>query len=150
MANIFKADPARWEGVPPIKIYLLRFLFLLMLVFLGKDAWTFIFTHKGPWDPAEAMNFCIWASYSVLSVLGLIHPLKMLPVVMLEILYKSIWLIIVAYPLWLSNQLAGSNAEGMTFVFALVPLPIIAMPWKYAFRKYVRVSSKDRHPVTTV
>jgi hypothetical protein len=144
MINIFRPDYERWEGVSRIKIYLLRSLYVLMAFFLGKDAWTFIFTHKGPWDPAEAMNFAVWASYSVLSFLGILYPLRMLPLVMLEILYKTIWLILVAYPLWMSNQLAGSPAEGMTFVFALVPLPIIAMPWKYAFRKYVLVTKDDK------
>ncbi|MVT40417.1 hypothetical protein GO495_07470 [Chitinophaga oryziterrae] len=115
-----------------------------MALFLGKDVWTFIFTHKGAWDPAEAMNFAVWASYSVLALLGILYPLRMLPIVMLEILYKTIWLILVAYPLWMSNQLAGSPAEGMAFVFALVPLPIIAMPWKHAFRKYVLVTKDDK------
>lgn len=142
MTNIFKPDYERWEGVARIKIYLLRLLFILMLVFLGKDSWTYIFTHKGTWDPAEAMNWCIWASFSALSVLGLIHPLKMLPLIMLEILYKTIWLILVAYPLWAADQLWGSPAEGMVFAFLLLPLPIIAMPWKYAFRKYVLISKK--------
>lgn len=137
MISIFKPDYEHWQGVARYKIYLLRLLFVLMFAFLGKDAWTFILNHKGPWDPAEAMNFSVWASYSVLSLLGILYPLRMLPLVMLEILYKSIWLVIVAYPLWISNQLAGSNAEGMTFVFALVPLPILAMPWKYAYRKYL-------------
>ncbi|BAV07319.1 hypothetical protein FLA_3342 [Filimonas lacunae] len=108
-----------------------------MLVFLGKDAWTYIFTHKGAWDPAEAMNFSIWASYAVLSAIGLVRPLTMLPIIMLEILYKIIWLLLVAYPLWASHQLAGSPAEGMVFAFLLVPLPIIAMPWKYAFNTYI-------------
>ena len=140
MKNIFKPDN---EGVPPIKIYLLRLLFILMLVFLGKDSWTYILTNKNPWNPAEAMNWSIWASYSVLSVLGLIHPLKMLPIVMLEILYKTIWLILVAYPLWMADQLWGSPAEGMVFAFLLVPLPIIAMPWRYTFRKYVLLSKKE-------
>jgi hypothetical protein len=45
----------------------------------------------------------------------------------------------ILYPLWMSHQLAGSNAAGMTFVFALVPLPILAMPWKYAYRRYVTI-----------
>jgi hypothetical protein len=143
MTNIFKPNYERWEGVAPYKIYLLRLLYVLMFVFLGKDAWTVIFRHNETWDPAEAMNFAIWASYSLLSFFGILHPLKMLPIVMLEILYKTIWLIIVAYPLWLSNQLAGSPAEGMTFVFALVPLPIIAMPWKYFFRKYILVFRRN-------
>lgn len=87
----------------------------------------------------DAMAWCIWASYSVLSILGIIQPLKMLPIVMLEILYKMIWLILVAYPLWMSNQLAGSPAEGMTNVFLLVALPILAMPWRYFFRKYILI-----------
>jgi hypothetical protein len=132
----------RWEGVPIYKIYLLRILYVLMFVFLGKDAWTFIFTHKGAWDPAEAMNFSIWASYSLLSFFGIFQPLRMLAIVMLEILYKSIWLIIVALPLWRAGQLADSSAAGMTMVFALVPLPIVAMPWKYFYRNYILVFKK--------
>lgn len=143
MRNIFKPDTERWEGVAPVKVYLLRLLYALMLIFLGKDAWGFIFSHKGVWDPAEAMNFSVWASYAVLSLLGLLHPLKMLPIILLEILYKCIWLVLVAYPLVASGQLAGSPAEGMVYVFAMVVLPIVAMPWKYAFKKYVLMSKKE-------
>jgi hypothetical protein len=139
LKKIFGRDYEHWEGVPKINIYLLRLLFILMLVFLGKDSWTHIFAHKGVWNPMDAMAWCIWASYSVLSILGIIQPLKMLPIVMLEILYKVIWLILVAYPLWTSNQLAGSPAEGMTNVFLLVVLPILAMPWRYFFRKYILI-----------
>lgn len=142
LKNIFGPDYERWEGVPKINIYLLRLLFLLMLVFLGKESWTFIFTHKGIWNPMDAMAWCIWASYSVLSIFGIIQPLKMLPIVMLEILYKVIWLILVAYPLWSSNQLAGSSAEVMTYNFLLVVLPILAMPWRYFFRKYILVGKR--------
>jgi len=142
LKNVFGPDYERWEGVPKINIYLLRLLFLLMLVFLGKESWTFIFTHKGIWNPMDAMAWCIWASYSVLSIFGIIQPLKMLPIVMLEILYKVIWLILVAYPLWSSNQLAGSSAELMTYNFLLVVLPILAMPWRYFFRKYILVRKR--------
>ena len=138
--NIFKRDYEHWDGVPRINIYVLRLLFILMFVFLGKDSWTYIFTHKGPWDPNDAMAWCIWASYSVLAVLGIIHPLKMLPVLLLEVLYKGFWLILVAYPLYMSEQLAGSPAEGMTYAFLWVVLPILAIPWKYTFQKYVLMS----------
>jgi hypothetical protein len=144
LKKIFGPDYERWDGAPRINIYLLRLLFILMLVFLGKDSWTSIFTHKGAWNPMDAMAWCIWASYSVLSILGIIHPLKMLPIVMLEIMYKVIWLILVAYPLWSSGQLAGSPAEGMTNSFLYVVLPILAMPWKYFFKKYVLVSKRGK------
>ena len=141
--NIFKPDFEHWDGVPKINIYILRLMFILMIVFLGKDSWTHILTFKGSWDPTDAMAWCIWASFSVLAILGIIHPLKMLPIVMLEIFYKVLWLIIV-YPLWKSNQLPGSTVEYMTNGFLWVPLPIIAMPWKYFFRKYILISKGDK------
>ena len=142
--NIFRPDYELWEGVPKIKIYILRLMFIMMVVFLGKAAWTHILTFNGTWNPQDGMAWCIWASYSVLAILGIIHPLKMLPVVMLEIFYKVLWLILVAYPLWKSNQLVGSSAEGMTNSFLWVLLPIVAMPWKYFFRNYVLISKKSK------
>ena len=73
-----------------------------------------------------------------MSIIGIFHPLKMLPIVMFEILYKLVWLVIVAWPLWVTDQLVGSPAEAMTHAFLWVLLPIVAMPWGYAFRTYVR------------
>jgi hypothetical protein len=55
-----------------------------------------------------------------------------------------IWLILVAYPLWSSNQLAGSPAEGMTNSFLFVVLPILAMPWRYFFRRYILMEKRGK------
>jgi hypothetical protein len=140
--GIFKPDHERYEGVRPINVYLLRLLFLLVVVFVASDSWSAILNHRGPWDPVKAAAVCMWAAYSVLSILGLIHPLKWLPIVMFEIFYKIIWLVIVAYPLWSTHRLAGSPAEEMTYAFIWVILPIVAMPWAYAFRTYVWPSKK--------
>ncbi|HET7037627.1 MAG TPA: hypothetical protein VFI42_18220 [Thermomicrobiaceae bacterium] len=137
--SVLGSDDTHDDGVHKLNIYLLRLLFVLMAVFLGKDAWTQVLTHEGPWDPDQAVAWCVWASFSVLAVLGIFRPLKMLPLVLLEIVYKVLWLIVVAYPLWSTNQLADSpRAEHLTYVFLLVALPIVAMPWKYAFDHYIR------------
>lgn len=53
------------------------------------------------------------------------------------IFYKALWLLVVAYPLWRAGALEGSPAEEMTGVFLMIPLPIIAVPWKYVFQNYV-------------
>jgi len=140
--TIFTPDYVHYEGVRPINIYLLRLIYFLMLVFVGSDSWISIVTHQGPWDHVKAVAFCVWASYSTLSVLGLIHPLRMLPIMIFMIGYKLLWLIVVAYPLWRANALAGSPAEEMTRVFLWIPLPIIAVPWKYVFQNYVMWSKK--------
>jgi hypothetical protein len=134
---IVKPDYERYEGVRPINVYLLRLLFLLVVVFVGSDSWSAILKHQGQWDHVRAAAVCMWAAYATLSICGLINPLRWLPIVMFEIFYKIIWLLIVAYPLWSTDRLAGSPAEGMAQAFVWVILPIVAMPWAYAFKTYV-------------
>ena len=84
----------------------------------------------------------MWASSSLLSVIGVVHPLKMLPLVFFEIGYKLIWLVVVAWPLWLSGRLIGSPAESLTYAFLPVIAPIAVMPWGYVFRTYIRGGAK--------
>jgi hypothetical protein len=132
----FKPDYTLYEGVSRFRIYLLRIVFALTFVFVGMDSWTALVSHKGAWEPVRAVAFCVWAAYSTLSIIGLFNTLKMLPLVLFQIFYKTIWLVTVAYPLWSSGQLAGSPAEGMTQAFLWVILPIVAMPWKYLMKNY--------------
>jgi hypothetical protein len=127
----------RYEGVRRINIYLLRLLYVLMFFVLGRETWTRILTHHGPWDPTAAVAWCVWTAFATLAGLGIIRPLKMLPIVLLEIFYKVLWLVIVAYPLWSTGTLAGSPAEGITSQFLWVILPIVAVPWGYSFVNYV-------------
>jgi len=127
----------RYEGVRPISIYLLRLLYVLMFFVLGKETWTHIFTHQGPWDPTAAVAWCVWTAFATLAGLGILRPLKMLPIILVEIFYKVLWLILVAYPLWSKGTLTGSPAAGLTSGFLWVILPIVAVPWGYAFVTYV-------------
>ena len=131
---ILRPDYERYEGVRPINIYLLRLLFSLIVLFVATDSWSAILEHRGQWDHVRAAAVCMWAAFSALAMFGLINPLKWLPIVLFEIFHKIIWLFIVAYPLWSTNQLAGSPAEGMKAAFLWVLLPIVAMPWAYAVR----------------
>jgi hypothetical protein len=126
-----------FEGVRAIRIFLLRLVYTLMFFVLGRTVWTHILTHTGAWDPADAMEWCVWAAFATLAGLGIIRPLKMLPILLLEIFYKLLWLGLVAYPLWSNGTLAGSSAEGTTWAFLWVALPIVAMPWGYVFSQYV-------------
>ncbi|HJQ36431.1 MAG TPA: hypothetical protein VKB93_04785 [Thermoanaerobaculia bacterium] len=142
MTYPFIPNTERYEGVRPINIYLLRTFFLLIFLFVGFDAWSAIVRHQGAWDPMKAAAVSMFASYATLSILGVFRPLKMLPVLVFVIVYKVIWLSVVAYPLWAANRLAGSPAEGMARVFAWVLLIIPAIPWKYFVRRTLGMSSR--------
>lgn len=145
MKNIFRRDHARYEGVRPIQIYFLRTLFLLMFLFVGYDSWRVVLTHDGAWDPVRAAAWCMFASYSLLSILGVFRPLKMLPIVLFMVVYKTVWLGVVAYPLWSRNQLAGSPAEGMASVFIWVLVAMVGVPWGYVVRQYLAPRSAAPH-----
>jgi hypothetical protein len=142
LMSIFQRDD-KYEGVRRISIYLLRLVFILMFFVLGKDTWTHILTHTGTWEPADAMAWCVWTAFATLAVLGIFRPIKMLPILLLEIFYKVLWLIVVAYPLWSAGTLASSSAEGMTSGFLWVLLPIVAVPWGYVFRNYIFGSTEQ-------
>jgi len=133
---VFQRDD-QYEGVRRINIYLLRLVFILMFFLLGRDTWTHVLTHQGVWEPVNAVAWCVWTAFATLAGLGIVHPLKMLPILLLEIFYKVLWLILVAYPLWSKGKLAGSPAEGITSAFLWVILPIIAVPWAYVFVNYI-------------
>jgi hypothetical protein len=134
---VLRSSAERYDGVRPVNIYLLRTVFLLAFLFVGYDSWSALLKHEGAWDPMKAAALTMFASYSLLSILGVFRPLKMLPVMIFMALYKSVWLLFVAYPLWAAGQLAGSPVEGMAGVFLWVPVAIVAVPWKYALETYV-------------
>tara|TARA_R110002020_G_scaffold218230_2_gene426035 strand:- start:503 stop:862 length:360 start_codon:yes stop_codon:yes gene_type:complete len=111
-----------------------------MISVLGIDVWTVIFTRQEAWEPMAAVGYSLWATFAVLSIIGLIHPVKMLPIILLNITYKIIWLSIVAYPLWSLNQLGGSEAEGLVrsnFIGFIIDLAVI--PWIYVFKNYILI-----------
>jgi len=143
LARLWQRD-ARHEGVMRINIYLLRLLYALMFFMLGQTTWTEILTHQGQWEPNKAVAWTVWTAFATLAGLGLLRPVKMLPIILLEILYKVMWLAIVAYPLWSRGELAGSPAESTTYAFLGVLLAIIAVPWGYIAKSYFTWPSKTK------
>ncbi|MFM7358229.1 MAG: hypothetical protein ACKO1T_06580 [Sediminibacterium sp.] len=142
MTNIFKPDFEKYNGVRPISIYVLRLFYTLMFAVMGYSAWSHIFSHKGSWEPVNAVTWCVWTAYATISFIGIYNTLKMLPIMLFMICYKTLWLMVVAYPLWKTNTLKDSSAEELTFIFIWVFIPAIFFPWKYFYRHYIIPTKK--------
>ena len=84
------------EEVSIFRLYLMRLAYLLNFVMLGLQVWPAIINHKIPWDPFHGVAFSFWAALSLLAGLGIRYPLRMLPVLFMQLTYKSIWLMAVA------------------------------------------------------
>jgi hypothetical protein len=148
--RFFQSDPQRYEGVRPINIWGLRLFYLLMLVFVAPTAWRVLLSHEGPWVPLAAVAWSVWATYPVLALFGLFHPLRWLPLMFIGIGYKAIWLFFVAVPLWRAGTMEGSSAQSIAESFLALPLLVLVIPWGYAWRTFfvVRERNNTGRPVS--
>ena len=122
------------EGTPTFRLYLMRFAYLGNFVGLGFNVWPEIISHTGAWDPVKGAAFSFWAALSALSGLGIRYPLKMLPLLLLQLLYKSIWLIAVYLPLRSAGQSTGLTKAMVIGVVG----DLIVIPWSYVLDNYVK------------
>ena len=110
----------------------------MIFIFLGLDSLKVIFHHPVNWDPLHGAAYAFWAAFSILSLLGVFYPLKMMPLLLLQFLYKSIWLLSVAYLLWTAGGLKGSPAEGMAMLFLRsIIVDLLVIPWPYVLINFI-------------
>jgi hypothetical protein len=121
------------ENVSIVRLYLMRLLYLLNFVMLGLQVWPALINHQGAWDPLKGVAFSFWAALSLLSGLGIRYPLKMLPLLLLQFVYKIIWLIAVYLPL----RSAGQSTELTTAMVGGVIADLVVIPWLYVLATYV-------------
>jgi hypothetical protein len=130
-----------------LRLYLMRTVYLLTFVGVGMDVWPALINHGKPWDPMYGVAFSFWGAYSALMALGVRYPLAMLPLLILQLFYKSVWLLAVALPLWSAGQF-GPVASELTKVFtAAVVADLIVIPWPYVMSHYVRKPGDGWRPV---
>ncbi len=127
--------------VSPFRLNFLRALYLLIVVGTGVNVWPGMFHHPH-WELFEGVVACMLASFSLLCVLGLRYPLQMLPVLLWEVVWKTLWLGIVALPQWRAGHIDEAIVPNL-FACSFVVLYYIGIPWRYVFAHYV-TKSGDR------
>ncbi|MEL6916574.1 MAG: hypothetical protein AAFO99_02465 [Bacteroidota bacterium] len=121
-----------------LRLYAMKGLYLLTFLTLGHSAWTELIYPSEVWQPLDGVAYSFWAAYATLMGLGIRYPIKLLPLLLLQLFYKSVWLIAVAYPLWSANLLDPSES-GLFRAFAIgVILDTLVIPWRYAREAYTK------------
>jgi len=121
------------------RLYVLRGLYLLIVVGLGLAAVPGIVRHAGQREFAQGIVDCMLLAFWVLCMVGLRHPLLMLPVLLWELVWKVLWLGMFAWPAWRGGTM-DANIAANTFACAFVILVPLALPWGYVWRRYVRAA----------
>jgi hypothetical protein len=117
------------------QVNLLRVGYLVMGGGLVVFKWPLLFTH-GPWELAEGTVECMLVAMSVLALMGLRYPVRMLPILLFEVAWKLTWLGVVALPLWSENKLEGATLE-QTGKILWVVIIIAVIPWRHVLTHYV-------------
>ncbi len=119
------------------RLYLLRALYLLIVVGLGIYVMPDIILHQRQWGPHESVVQCMLFAFWALSIVGIRYPLQMLPILLWELIWKSTWLIVVALPLWLAHKMDDPTMLMVPSILGVVIFPFI-IPWRYVFKQYVQ------------
>jgi hypothetical protein len=121
--------------VSQLRLYALRLLYVVLSLGLGITEIPLLFHHEH-WTQARAVAHCFLSALACLSLVGVRSPLQMLPLLIYELLWKMIWLLAVALPLWLAHQLDADTLKSLpTIAPVVIIIPFI--PWRYVFAKYL-------------
>jgi hypothetical protein len=127
------------KEVSLFRLYLMRCLYLLNFAMLGMSVWPGLINHHGkPWDPMHGIAVSFWAALSALSILGIRYPLKMVPLLILQLCYKSVWVLAVGFPLRSAGQFDSVAAELFSVCAKGLIVDIIVIPWPYVLSHYVK------------
>jgi len=119
--------------VSMVRLYILRAMYAVMGFALGYQQFPQFFHHP-QWALTSGVVHSFFAALAALSLVGIFYPLRMLAVLVYELLWKSIWLLGVALPLWLGNQF-DPDTRRMFYESIGVVILIPIIPWRYLFRR---------------
>ena len=125
------------QEVSLARIYVLRATYLLLVIGLGAMIVPDVVSH--PVISRGVIPSLLGAVW-VLAFVGLKYPLEMLPLLMFEFAWKSIWMVAYGLPQWSAGQLPPTFAEDSFNIGLGVILMPLVIPWGYVYRHYVKQS----------
>ena len=122
--------------VSRFRILILRALYLFVVVGLGAYVWPSVIDPARHWGLVQGQADCMLAAFSIMCLIGLRYPLQMLPMLLWEVTWKTMWLAIVALPQWMAGHVDEAIKPSI-FAISMVVLVCAAVPWGYVWTHYV-------------
>lgn len=123
-------------GVSLVRLYVLRAMYLVLVVGLGAMIVPEIISHE---IISRGVIPSLLGAVWLLAFIGLRYPLEMLPLLMFEFVWKLVWMLAYGLPQWSAGQYPPTFADDFfNIAFGAVLLAVI--PWGYVWRNYVQRS----------
>ncbi len=123
--------------VPLYRLYILRAYYALMGLGTLAVFWPSLLSHSDSWGVANGAQYSLLSALSPLALWGLRYPLKMLPIILYEFLWKCLWFAFVVAPLWMHDGMTDQVWQNVFACGIAVVLTPIVVPWPYLWKTYV-------------
>lgn len=122
--------------VSPLRLWVMRAMYLVMAVGLGLTIWPLIVGHGSEVPRMTGVAWALLGTIGLLAMLGLRYPLQLIPLLLFELAWKVIWLTAFALPRWLDGTLDEAMRTTI-FETSLGAVLILVIPWRYVWANYV-------------
>lgn len=147
MESSASAAPSIWRRgeheASLVRLYVLR---AVALFFAVDGLFTKFPDVIHPDSASRGMIASMLAALWVSAFFTIRYPLRMMPIFLFELIWKTLWLIDYGAPQWLAGT--GTPRLGRDlFEIGFFPLPIaLIIPWGYVWRRYVRRPAASGEP----
>ena len=134
------------HDISTLRLNLLRGGYLLLVVGIGAGMWPVMLRDGPELELMHGATLSMLCAVGLLAILGLRYPLRMLPLLMFEMTWKTIWMLRIALPLWSADRLDENFMATVVACAVALVFPFI-IPWRYVLDTYVRLPAEPWKPV---
>ncbi len=132
--------PARSPGapadLPTWRLNSMRVGYAVMGVGLAVVKWPIVIGYDQSMPLYEGIVAVLLTAMSLLTFLGLRYPVRLLPILLFETLWKAIWLSVVALPAVLADRVDQAMSQ-IIVNCSLILIIAAVVPWRYVWKQYV-------------
>jgi hypothetical protein len=128
-----------------LRVMMLRAGFLIIFVGLATQIWPLLVNPPLTLPLMNGVVRSLLTSLSLLAGLGVRFPVKMLPLLLFEILWKAIWIVVFGLPQWRSGHMSAETGQTMFECLLVIPY-VFVIPWGYVWNHFVRASADRGYP----
>lgn len=124
--------------VSMLRLYVLRGTYLLIAVGLAFMIWPGLIDPPQDLEHMRGVVRSLLGAVSLLAIIGLRYPLQMLPLLLFELVWKTIWVVAIGIPLWSAGAFNEGTRGTWTDCLISIVLFLAVIPWGYVLDQYVR------------
>ena len=124
--------------VSVVRLYLLRATYLFIVVGLGFLIWPSLLNPPEQTEHMRGVVRAMLAGVSLMALLGLRYPLQMLPLLLFELAWKSVWMLAIGLPLRSAGALDAGTRQTWNDCLISIVIFLLVIPWGYVLTHYVK------------